>query len=85
MLATAFDGLDDLVYIADLETYDLLYANRACRQSFHFEDSTGRKCYGGPAGAESALRLLHQSETARARALVLELFQSSAPAPFRSL
>lgn len=44
MLATAFDGLDDLVYIADLETYDLLYANRACRQSFHIQDSPG-KCY----------------------------------------
>lgn len=39
MLATAFDGLDDLVYIADLETYDLLYANRACRQNFHIQDS----------------------------------------------
>lgn len=45
MLATAFDGLDDLVYIADLETYDLLYANRACRQCFHIQDGTGRKCY----------------------------------------
>ena len=45
MLASAFDGLDDLVYIADLETYELLYANRACLQSFHLQDSAGCKCY----------------------------------------
>lgn len=45
MLASAFDGLDDLVYIADLETYDLLYVNRACRQGFHLQNGAGRKCY----------------------------------------
>lgn len=45
MLTNTFDGINDLVYIVDLETYDLLYANEACRKSFHIEDVRGLKCY----------------------------------------
>lgn len=45
MLASAFDCLDDLVYIADLDTYELLYANRACLRDFHLEPGAGCKCY----------------------------------------
>lgn len=45
MLTNTFDGIKDLVYIVDLETYDLLYANTACRQCFQIEDVRGRKCY----------------------------------------
>lgn len=45
MLADFFDGLTDLVYIADLETHDLLYANAACRQRFRIADLAGKKCH----------------------------------------
>lgn len=45
MLTNTFDGIKDLVYIVDLETYEVLYANAACRQCFHIEDIRGRKCY----------------------------------------
>lgn len=45
MLANFFDGLTDLVYIADLETHDLLYANAACRQRFRIADLAGKKCH----------------------------------------
>ena len=45
MLTNTFDGIKDLGYIVDLETYDLLYANEACRKSFHIDDVRGLKCY----------------------------------------
>lgn len=45
MLTNTLDGIKDLVYIVDLETYDLLYANEACRKSFHIDDVRGLKCY----------------------------------------
>lgn len=45
MLADFFDGLTDLVYIADLETHDLLYANAACRQRFRITELAGKKCH----------------------------------------
>lgn len=45
MLANFFDGLTDLVYVADLETHDLLYANAACRQRFRIADLAGKKCH----------------------------------------
>lgn len=45
MLADFFDGLSDLVYIADLETHDILYANAACRQRFRLTDLAGKKCH----------------------------------------
>lgn len=45
MLADFFDGLTDLVYIADLETHDLLYANTACRKRFKIADIAEKKCH----------------------------------------
>ena len=53
MLANFFDGLSDLVYVADLETHDLLYANAACRQRFRIADLAGKKCH----------KVFHDSDT----------------------
>ena len=42
-LTSIFDGMDEVVYVCDPETYELLYTNGACRK--HFGDTEGRKCY----------------------------------------
>ena len=45
---TGFDGLNELVYVADLETYDLLYLNACGLKQFGLEkreDIVGQKCY----------------------------------------
>lgn len=42
------DGLNELVYLADTETYELLYLNKSGRQQFGIgfdEDISGRRCY----------------------------------------
>lgn len=50
------DGLSELVYLADAETYDLLYINKSGRQKFGIgseEDIRGRKCYEVLQGKDS--------------------------------
>lgn len=47
-LAGEFDELNELIYVADTETYELLYLNRRGMQVFGFTDPEqikGRKCY----------------------------------------
>lgn len=39
------DQLSELMYVSDLETYDLLFVNSAGRETFHITDLEGRKCY----------------------------------------
>ncbi|MEM3823645.1 MAG: PAS domain S-box protein [Candidatus Bathyarchaeia archaeon] len=39
-----FDGLEDLVYVADPETYEILFANDKFRELFG-EEVVGKKCY----------------------------------------
>ena len=39
-----FDGIDDVIYVADPETYELLWVNEAARRSWG-QDIVGRKCY----------------------------------------
>lgn len=36
---------DDLIYIADIETYELLFVNTALKNRFHIDDPSGLKCY----------------------------------------
>jgi len=38
-----FDSIDEPVYVADMETYEILYANNAVREEFGFV--VGQKCY----------------------------------------
>ena len=44
MLARILDSLDGIVYVADLETQEILFANSYLKKLFGF-DPTGRKCW----------------------------------------
>jgi len=39
-----FDGIDDVIYVADPDTYEVLYFNKAARKIWG-EDAVGKKCY----------------------------------------
>lgn len=43
-LSTLFDAMNAVVYVADLETYELLYVNRFAAEHFG-QDWQGQKCY----------------------------------------
>lgn len=51
-LHTLFDGLEDLVYVADPETYEILFANDKFKEVLGGE-VVGRKCYEVIHGAKS--------------------------------
>ncbi|MHC4859151.1 MAG: PAS domain S-box protein, partial [Planctomycetota bacterium] len=42
-LLTIFDGIDEVIYVADMETYEVLYANRRARD-LAGEDPVGKTC-----------------------------------------
>ncbi|MBU0756244.1 MAG: hypothetical protein KJ645_13970, partial [Planctomycetes bacterium] len=42
-LLAMMEGLDDVIYVSDPETYELLYVNNAFRKNWG--DGIGRKCY----------------------------------------
>lgn len=44
-LSTIVDGMEELVYVRDLENYDLLYMNAVGREMTGIYDYKGRKCY----------------------------------------
>lgn len=44
-LRAPMDEIPELMYVSDLETYDLLFLNEAGRKIFGVEDLSGRKCY----------------------------------------
>lgn len=39
------NALDDIIYVSDIETYDLLFLNEYGKKQFGLEDVTGHKCY----------------------------------------
>jgi len=43
-LLSIFDGIDEVIYVADPTTYELLYVNEAARRQFG-DEILGRKCY----------------------------------------
>ena len=43
-LLALFDGVDDILYVADPETHELLYVNPAARRNWG-EELVGKKCY----------------------------------------
>lgn len=43
-LKAVFDGIEDVIYVADPETHELLHANEAFRKAWG-EDVIGKKCY----------------------------------------
>lgn len=43
-----FDNLDELVYVSDMDSYELVYMNQAALKAFHLSSPTeikGKKCY----------------------------------------
>jgi diguanylate cyclase (GGDEF)-like protein len=54
MLSGVLNELSELVYVADMETHDLLYINDAGRRTFHLgEDYSGAKCYRALQGLDA--------------------------------
>lgn len=47
------DQMSELIYVVDLETYDLLYINQAGRDLFGLGDKDGGKCYQALQGLDS--------------------------------
>jgi diguanylate cyclase (GGDEF)-like protein len=43
-LLSIFEGIDEMIYVADPETYQILYANQVLKKQFD-EDIVGKKCY----------------------------------------
>lgn len=44
-LRAPMDEISELMYVADLETHDLLFVNEAGRKTFGITDLAGKKCY----------------------------------------
>lgn len=40
-----FEEMSDLIYIIDMDTYELLYMNQSGKDSFHVSEVKGKKCY----------------------------------------
>jgi len=51
-LLSIFDSIDEIIYIADPKTYEVLYANRAATHALG-EKPVGKKCYRAFQGLES--------------------------------
>ncbi|WP_143412152.1 bifunctional diguanylate cyclase/phosphodiesterase [Arabiibacter massiliensis] len=47
------DNLSEIVYVADLETHELLYLNEAGKRHYGVDDVRGRKCYEALQGEEA--------------------------------
>ena len=53
-----FEDLEEILYVADVETYELVYLNRYGRSVFRIEDEdnyAGKKCY-----EERAMSILYK-------------------------
>ncbi len=44
-LQAPINEISELIYVSDIESYDLLFVNEAGRQTFHLDDIRGVKCY----------------------------------------
>ncbi|WP_249301922.1 sensor domain-containing phosphodiesterase [Qiania dongpingensis] len=45
--------ISELIYVSDLENYDLLFINEAGKKTFHVDDISGKKCYKVLQGMDS--------------------------------
>jgi len=50
-LIAMFDGMDEIVYVSDPETHEILYMNKAIKKIFG--DGIGKKCYNILQGSEN--------------------------------
>lgn len=52
-LKTPMNEISELIYVADMENYELLFVNDAGKKSFHVDDITGLKCYKSLQGRDT--------------------------------
>ena len=57
---TVLDSIDATIYVADMQTHEILFMNRNMIESFG-RDMTGEICWGSIPGGDGALSKLHQS------------------------
>ena len=53
LLQAIVNELDEIVYVSDIKTYDLLFLNEYGKKLFNIEDAFGRKCYEALQGRDS--------------------------------
>lgn len=52
-LQTPMNEVPELIYVADINNYDLLFVNEAGRETFHLDDISGMKCYKALQGLDA--------------------------------
>jgi PAS domain-containing protein len=52
-LSCLVEELWQAVYVADIDTYEMLYMNRACREQLHCDSYSGKKCYEAVQGLKA--------------------------------
>lgn len=52
-LQVPMNEISELIYVSDMENYDLLFINEAGKKSFHIDHTDGMKCYKVIQGRES--------------------------------
>ena len=60
-----FENMDELVYVSDMDSYDVLYMNKKAREMYHFssmEDLKGRRCYELIQGSKVPCALCNNKE-----------------------
>ena len=55
-----FEDLEEILYVADVETYELVYLNRYGRSVFRIEDEDNYAGKRGFAGKERAMSVLYK-------------------------
>ena len=60
-----FENMDELVYVADMDSYEILYMNKKAREMYHFssvEELKGTKCYELIQGSKVPCALCNNKE-----------------------
>ena len=60
-----FENMNELVYVSDMDTYELLYMNKKAREMYGFksmEDLVGRKCHELIMGCKEPCALCNNKE-----------------------
>ena len=58
-----YENLDEYVYVADIDSYELVYMNRKAREAFNVQSAKcfmGKKCYEVLQQCSTPLYLLYQ-------------------------
>ena len=52
-LQAPINEISELIYVSDIDTYELLFVNEAGKKTFHLDDLKGKKCYKSLQGLNS--------------------------------